>query len=128
MRGVATALEQIEGTAFATIARQLAGGIEALEQASEWLRRSLASDPEAALAGSVNYLMLTGYVCGGWQLARAALRANAALNEHKADRFFQAKIITASFYAEQILPRTAALLAMVRAGASYAGQLPVEQF
>ena len=128
MRGVATALEQIEGTAFAAIARQLAGGIEALEQASEWLRRSLASDPEAALAGSVNYLMLTGYVCGGWQLARAALRANAALNEHKADRFFQAKIITASFYAEQILPRTTALLAMVRAGASYAGQLPVEQF
>jgi len=27
------------------------------------------------MAVSVNYLMLAGYVCGGWQMARAALAA-----------------------------------------------------
>ena len=34
--------------------------------------------PPPSLLG--NYLMLTGYVCGGWQMARAALVAKAKLD------------------------------------------------
>jgi acyl-CoA dehydrogenase len=124
MRGVVGAVERVEDEAFSTIARHLAAGVDALEQASEWLLHTLSHDPAAALAGSFNYMMLTGYVCGGWQLARAALIARA----RNKDDFMQAKITTAAFYAEQILPKAASLLISVRAGASYAGTLPLEQF
>ena len=128
MRGVLAALEAVDDAAFAAIAQHLDAGIAALEQAGAWMLDSLGGDPGAALAGSVNYMMLTGYVCGGWQLARAALFARAALVENPGDEFFQAKIITAAFYAEQILPKAGALLATVRTGAARAQDLPVEQF
>ncbi len=88
----------------------------------------LVHDPAAALAGSFQYMMLAGYVCGGWQLARAAVRAQAALGATPSDGFMQAKITTAVFYAEQILPRATSLLTMICAGQSYAGALHLEQF
>jgi len=128
IRAAAEAVAGVEGAAFATIAQHLTTGVDALEQASTWMLQTLARDPAAALASSVNYMMLAGYVSGGWLMARAALAANAALKEHPADDFYKAKITTAAFYAEQILPKASALLTTVQAGSSYALELPVEQF
>ena len=128
IRAVAKAVADVEGPAFAAIAQHLTAGVDALEQASTWMLQTLARDPAAALASSVNYMMLAGYVSGGWLMARAALAANAALKEHPADDFYKAKITTAAFYAEQILPKASALLTTVQAGSSYAPELPVEQF
>jgi len=128
MRETVTAVAQHEGAEFVANAQHLAAGVDALEQASMWMLQTLARDPSAALAASVNYMMLAGYVTGGWLMARAALAANAALKEHPADEFYKAKIATAAFYAEQILPKASALLTTVRAGSSYAAALPVEQF
>ena len=106
----------------------LAGGIDALEQATEWVVQTIRRDPNAALAASVNYMMLTGYVCGGWQMARAALAARARLGSGADDGFCQTKIATARFYAEQILPKAGALLPTVTSGASTAFALEEEQF
>jgi acyl-CoA dehydrogenase len=110
------------------MAAELWRAITALEQASDWMLCTTVSDPAAALAGSFNFMMLLGYVCGGWQLARAAVIARSGRERLPADGFFHAKIVTASFYAEQILPKASALLTMVRAGSSYAQQLPAELF
>ena len=52
--------------------------------------------------------MLTGYVCGGWQMARAALAAQAGLASGEDEGFYRAKIVTAVFYAQQILPKAGA--------------------
>jgi hypothetical protein len=73
-------------------------------------------------------MMLTGYVCGGWQMARAALVARARLTGGEAGDFYRAKIATARFYAEQILPKANALLTAVKSGASTALALEEEQF
>ena len=86
------------------------------------------SDQVAALAGSFNYLMLAGYVCGGWQMARSALAAQAGIAAGREEGFYRSKLLTAAFYAEQILPEAGALLAAVKAGASYAQDIPDEQF
>ena len=59
-------------------------------------------------------MMLTGYVCGGWQMARAALAAKARLTAGADEDFCRAKIATARFYAEQILPKATALLTAVK--------------
>jgi acyl-CoA dehydrogenase len=99
-----------------------------LEQATQWMLQTIGKDPDAALGASVNYMMLTGYVCGGWQMARAALAARARLNAGEGEGFGRAKIATARFYAEQILPRANALLTAVRSGASTALALEEEQF
>jgi len=124
MRGVVTAVREAGGPQFTAIGRNLVAGVDAFEQASDWLVRLLASDPPAAMAGSVNYMMLGGYVCGGWQLARAALAAVG----YSDDAFYQARITTAAFYAEQILPKAAALLTAVKSGGSFAQAMPVEEF
>ena len=53
--------------------------------------------------------MLSGYVLGGWHLARAALVCSAAQRSSKETPFTQNKFATAVFYAGAILPRTQAL-------------------
>ena len=127
MRGVAAALAEADDAVLGDIAARLTEAIDALEEASQWALTALAHDPAAVLAASVNFMMMTGYVCGGWQLGRAALAAKRALAKGE-DAFLQAKITTAVFYAEQILPKGTALLPVVRAGASQAFNLPAEQF
>jgi acyl-CoA dehydrogenase len=125
MRETGGALATQPGDAFASIAHRFAEAVDALENSASWILHTLAADPKTALAASVNFMMLAGYVCGGWQLARAALAAAKAPDQ---DEFLRGKITTAAFYAEQILPKAAALATTVRHGSSFADQLPIEQF
>src|SRR5262249_26178382 len=53
-----------ENVDFPAIRENLTIGIEALEQATQWLLQTIGRDPNAALGASVNFMMLTGYVCG----------------------------------------------------------------
>lgn len=129
MRAVETQLGGgVDGTDFPAIGEGLTAGIQALEQATRWVLQTIGQDPDAALAASVNYLMLTGYVCGSWQIARAALSARERLAGGGNEGFCRAKIATARFYTEQILPKASALLTVVKSGASSALALPEEQF
>jgi 3-(methylthio)propanoyl-CoA dehydrogenase len=128
MRAVEGQLGGFDNVDFPAIRENLAIGIRALEQATQWILQTIGQDPNAALGASVNYMMLTGYVCGGWQMARAAVAARARLEAGAADDFYRAKIATARFYAEQILPKASALLTAVRSGASTALALAEEQF
>jgi len=128
IREVEAQLGDVGGDDFATIRENLADGSEALEQATHWVLQKSGRDPDAVLAASFSYMMLTGYVCGGWQMARAALAARAKLVLDGDEEFCRAKIATARFYAEQILPKAGALSRVVRSGASTAQALREEQF
>jgi acyl-CoA dehydrogenase len=128
MRAAAAQLRQIDQAEFSSIRTSLAEGIGSLEQATQWVLNTMEKDPDAALAASVSYLMLTGYVCGGWQMARAALAARVRSQADASDSFWPAKIATATFYAEQIMPKATALLNVVRSGASTALSLGEESF
>jgi acyl-CoA dehydrogenase len=116
------------GNEIPAIETPLAAAIDAQEQATEWILRNVAAHPAKAMAASVNYLMLTGFVCGGWQMARAALAANAGLASGEDADFRRAKIVTATFYAEQVLPKATSLLTLVRGGASHAQALRDDDF
>ena len=75
-------------------------------------RRELAT----ALAGSVPFLRLAGTALGGWLLARSALVAQGKLATRDGDpAFLEAKLITARFYAEVILPPALAQLGPLKA-------------
>jgi alkylation response protein AidB-like acyl-CoA dehydrogenase len=87
----------------------LATGVEDLAAAVAWLLKAAADDRYAAGAASVNLLMLAGTVIGGWQMARAALAAKRELAHADTDKaFLEAKLMTARFYAEHELPKSAA--------------------
>ncbi|MFM0247104.1 acyl-CoA dehydrogenase C-terminal domain-containing protein [Paraburkholderia sediminicola] len=128
MRQDAQALAHSADTQVASIGTALATGVQALEDATAWMLHALATQPDAALAGSVDYLMLTGYVCGGWQMARAALAASRKIAANEDPDFHRAKLVTASFYADKVLPKANALLDAIRSGASSGSSLPIEQF
>jgi len=91
-------------------------GVDLLDGATQSLLKSLASTPEDALAVAVPYLKLAGFVCGGWLMAKSA--ALAAGKRSGAEReFYEAKIQTARFYAEHMLPNALALARVVASGA-----------
>ena len=69
-------------------------------------------DPQNALAGATPYLRLFGTVLGGWFLARQAIAARAA----GSDDFHAAKVATARYYLEQVLPTARGLVPSVIAG------------
>jgi 3-(methylthio)propanoyl-CoA dehydrogenase len=128
MRDVEARLATANAAELASIRVHLAAAIDAQEQATEWMLRTIAADPGAAMAASVHYMMLTGFVCGGWQMARAAIAANAGPLPDGDEIFRRAKVLTAAFYAEQILPKASALLTAVRGGESHAWELRDEDF
>jgi 3-(methylthio)propanoyl-CoA dehydrogenase len=128
MRDAEVRLSTANGAEFPAIRAHLADAIDALEQATAWLLDVIRTAPASAMAASVTYMMLTGYVCGGWQMARAALVAHGGPAWDGDDEFRRAKIITARFYAEQILPKAGALLSVVKSGASHAATLRDEDF
>ncbi|WP_011298299.1 acyl-CoA dehydrogenase [Cupriavidus necator] len=68
-------------------------------------------DPNAVFGASVAYLKLTGIVLTGWQMARALVVAMQKRGEDEA--FYGAKIATAEFFANHVLPRASAFEAAV---------------
>ena len=128
MRQAAAELAHSKDTQAASIGAVLATGVDALESATAWMLQALASEPDAALASSVDYLMLTGYVCGGWQMGRAALVASRKGTANEDPDFHRAKLATARYYADKVLPKANALLEAIRNGSSSGTSLPIEQF
>ena len=128
MRQAAAELAHSKDTQAASIGAVLATGVDALESATAWMLQALASEPDAALASSVDYLMLTGYVCGGWQMGRAALVASRKGTANEDPDFHRAKFATARYYADKVLPKANALLEAIRSGSSSGTSLPIEQF
>ena len=98
-------LAKVTHPGVAVIRRSLAEGVAGLTEATDWLLATFPHNMKAAAAGAVPFLKLFRVVAGGWQMARAALVAKRRLDEGAEDYdFYRAKIGTARFYAEHILP------------------------
>lgn len=75
-------------------------------------------DKEEAGAASVDYLMYSGYVVMAYFWAKAAVAAHQQLEEGTGDvTFLRAKLFTARFYMERLLPRTQSLATTMLSGA-----------
>jgi len=132
-RGIAGQIEvteaelgQRDSAAARAVLKALRASREDFLAVVDFIAGAAKGNPNAAYAGSVPYLMLAGNLVAGWQLARALLAAEDALATDKA--FMAAKITTARFYAEHILPRTASLRAAIVDGADSVTALPLEAF
>ncbi|RJG03955.1 acyl-CoA dehydrogenase [Noviherbaspirillum sedimenti] len=129
VRATTVQLAAAESDSLQAIGRQLALGADALEAAVDYVTGNIKADIKAVFAGSVPYLKLAGIVLGGWQMGRAALAAARRLQDGQGDkRFYQAKIATARFFAEHILPQSAAYRTEIVEGAGSVLALDADQF
>jgi alkylation response protein AidB-like acyl-CoA dehydrogenase len=111
------------------LGRALAAGVQLGRDARQWLLDHAGDDRSVAGAASVNFLMLCGYVCGGWMMGRSALQAKRLLDAGAGDQgFLQAKLVTCRFYGEHLLPRAGACLAAMTAGPASIMALAEDQF
>ncbi|NUT60602.1 acyl-CoA dehydrogenase [Herbaspirillum sp. C9C3] len=123
-------VSELQGDAqLQPIAARLAEAADALEQVVDYVVANIKSDIKAVFAGSVAYLKMAGVVLGGWQMARAAAIAAGKLKSGEGDgKFFEAKLATARFYAEQILPQALAYRTAIVDGGAAVMALAEDQF
>lgn len=87
-----------------------------------------AADANEINAAGVDYLMFSGYVLLAYFWARSVQVAQAAVDKGSDDDFYHAKLKTANFYFERILPRTLAHAQAARSGAATVMTMSDEEF
>ncbi|MCO1335809.1 acyl-CoA dehydrogenase C-terminal domain-containing protein [Microbulbifer sp. OS29] len=86
-------------------------------------------NPDEVGAASVDYLMFSGYTVLAYLWASAAKVANEKLAAGTGEEdFYRAKLTTARFYFERILPRTSSHATSMLSGASSLMELDAEHF
>ena len=81
------------------------------------LMERLSGETVDAFAGATPYLKMLGQLVGGWSMVLQANAAQARIDNGDDDQRLAAKLITAQFYCEQLLPLAAAQEAAVLASA-----------
>lgn len=99
-----------------SMAGRLLGALAALEEATQWVVREGRKSPNAVAAGSRAYLEMWGLTVGGYYLLRSAVVAADRMQQGDADGFLRAKIGTARYYGDNLLPRVQGFLASVTEG------------
>ena len=99
------------------IGQRLGAALKAWTDATEWLAVNAKTGLSGVLTAAVPYLHLAVTVSGGWFMGKAALVAAGYLDKGEGDQtFYRAKIATAHFYADQLLPQAASYAETVKAG------------
>ena len=113
----------------AGIADPLEKALQHLQAATMWLAQNGLADPNNAGAGAYAYMQLMGLVSLGWMWLKMAGVSSRLKDEAGEDRsFHEAKIVTASFFADRELVTAGALRRKVEAGAESVMALPEEAF
>jgi len=94
----------------AAMGARLSASVDTAVVATDYLQQADHAD---RLAGASPYLMLLGYLVGGWMMVRSAI---VAAPRRAGDGLYEAKVNTAEFFVHQLMPRTEGLLPAVVAG------------
>jgi alkylation response protein AidB-like acyl-CoA dehydrogenase len=114
---------------LADYAGRLEKALGDLQAATMWLMQNGLSNPDNAGAGSTPFMHMMGIVALGLMWLRMAKAAQAALAAGEGDaEFMNAKLITARFFAERIMPDTGALRRKLEAGSEAMMAMPVGGF
>lgn len=100
-----------------------------LQTAMMYFLQNAAKAPNAALAGSTDFLHMFGHVCLGLMWAMMAKTSDQALAAGTADAtFHETKLATGRYYMARHLPATGMHLARIHSGAEPVMALTAEQF
>lgn len=98
------------GEALAPVRAQLKLAVAALAEATDWMLDRLKAEPETAMAGATPYLRMFATTVGGYLLGLSAVAAQKLIAGGEDRPFLRNKLVTARFYATQVLPQVAGLL------------------
>lgn len=120
-----------ESAELAALTQAVRDGIERLRSATRLLQQEMPHDANLAGSAGYAYLQLFGYVALGVVWAHAAHIAQQRIQEpdaaHTKD-FWSAKIVTAHFYVQHLMPNVERCLASIRAGSAVTMRLSAEAF
>ena len=111
------------------IAAKLAKAVGEQKAATMWFLQNGMTNPNNVGAGAFSYLSLMGIVCVGlmWlRMVRIAARKLAEGVEDKA--FYEAKLVTARYFADRMMPEAGALRRMIEGGSDAMMALPADAF
>jgi hypothetical protein len=118
-----------DNPATADIATALETALGDLQAGTMWLMANALKNPEHAGAGATAYMHMMGVVAIGLMWLRMAVAADKALAQGASDQeFLNAKLITARFYAQRVMPDTMSLRRKLEAGADTVMALSVAAF
>lgn len=123
VRGLIGELRRIAEAAIATnrpdfgrMGERVASSLDDLEAATDWLLEALLEGrSQEALAGATPYLRLFGLAAGGALLAKGALASPSGDDAAPADT---GRVLTARFFAENVIGETASLRSTVMEGSA----------
>ncbi|HEX8483250.1 MAG TPA: acyl-CoA dehydrogenase [Allosphingosinicella sp.] len=111
------------------VAAALEKGVGDLQTATMWLMQNGMANANHAGAAAYPYMTLTGIVCLGLMWLRMARASSAALASGAGDKaFHEAKLVTARFFAQRMMPETGSLRRQIEAGSDTLMALPAEAF
>ena len=114
---------------LAAIADPLEKALGDLQASTLWLLQNGMANPDNAGAGATAYLELMGIVALGHMWLLMARAAHAAIDAGTGDGdFYEAKIVTARYYAQRYFPDARALRAKLEAGSEAMMALPARMF
>ncbi len=119
--------ERINNDEMNVYLKPLGASLAHLQEASMWFMQNAMAKPDNAGAGSYDYMHLFGLVALGYMWCRIAEAAIAKKANGSAQRM-NAKLVTARFFMERMLPETATRLARIQAGAASTMELPADAF
>ncbi|MES2907511.1 MAG: acyl-CoA dehydrogenase C-terminal domain-containing protein [Pseudomonadota bacterium] len=102
----------------------LGEALQTLQAATMWFMNNAMMKPDNAGAGSVDFMHLLGLVAMSYM---NGLIAKAALPK-KSDPYYAAKLITAKYFNERVLPESAAHLKRITSGADTMMALAANEF
>ncbi|MCP5207532.1 MAG: acyl-CoA dehydrogenase C-terminal domain-containing protein [Hahellaceae bacterium] len=106
-----------DNSAIKPYLESLAATIERLSDVTESVIKAAASDPHAIGAASVDYLELFGLTCYAYVWARMA-KVAAEKVAGDSSGFYDAKIKTAKFFFNRLLPKTVSLSESIKSGSA----------
>jgi alkylation response protein AidB-like acyl-CoA dehydrogenase len=114
---------------LAALAEALEKANAQLQAATMWLMQNAMTNPNNAGAAAYNYMHLMGIVSVGLMWLRMASAAVRMLDAGEGDqKFLEAKLVTARFFAERIMPDAGALRRKIEGGAEAIMALEPEMF
>jgi alkylation response protein AidB-like acyl-CoA dehydrogenase len=126
---IAADIAEAKAGAQAELAGKLEKAVGELQAGAMWLMQNGMKDPNHAGAAAYPLMTLMGIVSLGWMWLKMARAAQAGLDAGEGDAaFLEAKLITARFFAERVLPDAGALRRKLEGGAEAIMALPVEAF
>ena len=115
---------EADNVEIASLVKSLSAALERLSDTTEYVLNAVKNDPNAVGAASVEYLELFGLTAYAYMWAKMAKVSAPKV----AEEFYAAKVKTAKFFFNRLLPKSVSLAESIRSGSDDMMSLTADQF